>query len=332
MILAGDIGGTKVNFGLFDFVAGELRLEQFAGYLVKELGSLDEALEKFLKDARAQPDRACIGVAGPVLNGRCQLTNVDLEIDSASLKSRFGFSKALLVNDLAATAASLPLLKEADLLVLQAGKPVDSGRKAVVSAGTGLGQAYLISQGDGKFQILDTEGGQCGFAPSTHEQLKLCSSFIDAGLSLTIEDLLSGPGLERIYKYFNKPEESSKENEGTAGHKIKLTAAEILEESCQDDSSLGRRVINLFASMLGAVSGDMALRLLATGGVYIGGGIPPKILKEPQQKLFLESFRNKKKFNTFMESVPVYMIINERAPLWGAAGLLVNPHIIIPES
>ncbi len=332
MILAGDIGGTKVNLGIFDFVAGELRLKQSIGYRVEELDSLDFAIEEFLKVTEVQVKKVSLGVAGPVSNGRCQLTNVGITIDQTSLKSRFGFSEVVLVNDLAATAASLPLLKETDLCVLQPGKPVVSGRKGVISSGTGLGQAYFVPQGEGEFQALDTEGGHCGFAPTNEEQLGLCSQLMKEGASVAIEDVLSGTGLERIYQYLKESEKSSHKTKTPTEKKPGLTATEIVEEGCREVSSLCHRVINLFSSILGAVSGDMALRLLTRGGVYIGGGIPPKILQESQQRLFLEAFRDKNKFRGFMESVPVFLIMNELAPLWGAANILVNPKIKITEN
>ncbi len=330
MILAGDIGGTKVNFGLFELVAGELRLEHSSSYSVQDFDSFEGALEEFLKSKEARPQKVCIGAAGPVSDGRCRLTNASWEMDTTSLKSRFGYSEVLLVNDLAATAASLPLLKEPDLVTLQPGEPVPHGRMAVMSSGTGLGQGFLIPEIDGGYQVLDTEGGQCGLAPNCSEEFDLFANLKEGETSLSIEDVLSGQGLERIYRYYLRLSKSSEGNKEKAEEFDGLTASEIVEKSCTEEAGLCGQTVDRFVSILGAVAGDMALQLLTRGGVYIGGGIPPKILERMKQPLFLENFQNKNKFKDFMKSVPVHLIINEQAPLWGAAGLLVNHRVRLP--
>jgi glucokinase len=330
MILAGDIGGTKVNFGLFELVAGELKLEHSSGHSVQKFDSFESALEEFLKSNDVRPQKLCVGAAGPVSDGRCRLTNASWELDTASLKTRFGFSEVLLVNDLAATAASLPLLKEADLVTLQPGETVSHGRMAVMSSGTGLGQGFLIPDKDGCYQVLDTEGGQCGLAPNCPEEFDLFSRLSENQAPLSIEDVLSGQGLERIYRYYLAVSKSSEENKDELEGLEELTASKIVEKSCTEDAGLCSQTVDRFVSILGAVAGDMALQLLARGGVYIGGGIPPKILERMKQPFFLENFQNKKKFQDFMKSVPVYLITNELAPLWGAAGLLVDHRVRLP--
>ncbi len=332
MILAGDIGGTKVNFGLFDLVAGELKLEHSSGFSVQNFDSFESALEEFLKSQELRPQKLCIGAAGPVSNGRCRLTNASWEMDAATLKTRFGFSEVLIVNDLAATAASLPLLKEADFVTLQSGEPVSNGRMAVMSSGTGLGQGFLIPDMDGGYQVLDTEGGQCGLAPNCAEEFDLFKKLKENEAPLSIEDVLSGPGLERLYRHYLAESKSSEGKKEGADDFQELTASEIVEKSCTEDAGLCARTVERFVSILGAVAGDMALQLLARGGVYIGGGIPPKILKSIKQPFFLESFQNKTKFRDFLKSVPVYLIVNEQAPLWGAAALLVDHRVSLSAS
>ncbi len=330
MILAGDIGGTKVNLGLFDFSEEKLKLEASAGYRVENFAGFDETLSTFLKETGAQVDRVCLGAAGPVRDGRCKLTNNSWEIDSASLKNQFGFSQVLLVNDLSATAGSLPLLNESDFLVLQAGEPEAHGRKAVLSSGTGLGQAFLIPVENSGYKVLDTEGGHCGWAPTCPEEVDLFSKISSGASPLAIEDVLSGSGLKRMHQYFTELDNSADRKNETKKELLNLTAREIVEKGVRESEGPCRKTIDRFVSILGAVAGDMALQLLTRGGVYIGGGIPAKLFERMQQPLFLNAFLNKNKFQDIMKTIPLYLITNELAPLWGAAGLLVGHRVRLP--
>ncbi len=313
MILAGDIGGTKINLGIFETAVDGLKLQSSAGYRVADHASFDDVLGVFLKKIGVKPERACFGAAGLVTDGVCRLTNVPWEISASDLKRSFGFSGVMIVNDLAATAASVPVLCEADFCVLQTGVPVLPGRIGVLSSGTGLGQAFLIPDENDGYEILDTEGGQCGWAPTCREEIELISAITEEDAPVSIEDVLSGNGLVRLHQYFSGRDD--------------LSARDIVEEGLGQAESVCRQTVDRFVSILGTVAGNMAVQVLTRGGIYLGGGIPAKLVARIQQPFFLDAFHNKRKFKDFLKSIPVHLITNEQAPLWGAANLMASPRI-----
>lgn len=326
MMLAGDIGGTKVNLGVFETAGNTLRLAETATFLTRDYSGISEILSEFITSTGRPQEVLSLGVAGPVTGSSCRLTNIDWEIDAGSLKQELGFSEVLLVNDLAAGAAGLPFLREGDVQVLQPGRPDSNGRKAIVSAGTGLGQAFLIPEAAAdRWLIVDTEGGQCGLSAYCIEDLEIMQYFHGLGSPVAVEHVLSGEGLVRLFQYYH-----SRQGRGDGRlPALDLTAEEIVVRSRNEERGPCREAVNRFASFLGGVAGDLALQGLATGGIYLGGGIAPAISHCLAEGSFLKSFNNRDKFHGWMKTVPVYLILNERSPLWGAAELVVGGRVVM---
>ncbi|MCU0806208.1 MAG: glucokinase [Burkholderiales bacterium] len=315
MILAGDIGGTKTLLALCEVrdgarvsVAFERRFENAAHR------GFGEVLAQFLADAArergapARAERAGFAVAGPVEGGRCRLTNLDWEIDAAALAARFGLASASVLNDFAATATGIDALAPDDLVTLQAGAPVAGAPRVVLGAGTGLGVAHLFWDGS-RYRVVPGEGGHAGFAPASEEHAALWQFIYRAQGRVEIEDVLSGHGLERIHAFLA-------DGGGTSG--LALRAPEITAGAVGGDY-LGQRAIDLFVAAYGAVAGDLALGVLARGGVYVAGGIAPKILPRLSAGGFLAAFNAKGRFAEAARLMPVHVVTEERLPLIGAA-------------
>lgn len=325
MILAGDVGGTKVNLGIFETAGNTLRLVESATFPTRGHADVADILAEFIKSAgQPQQEMLCLGVAGPVQGDRCRLTNLAWEIDAGILKHKLGFSEVRLINDLAAGAAGIPFLNEGDFEILQKGQTDPSGRKAMVSAGTGLGQAFLIPDGSGRMQVVDTEGGHCALAAYSIEDLDIMQYFHGLESPVSVEHVLSGEGLVHLYRYY-------RDRQGGEGGETELnpTAEDIVARSRNEESGPCREAVHRFASFLGGVAGDLALQGLAAGGVYLGGGIAPAISHCLAEGPFLNSFNNRDKFHDWMKTIPVYLIRNERSPLWGAAGLVTGDRVVM---
>jgi glucokinase len=314
MILAGDIGGTKTQLALCELREGprvdivlERRFDN-AGY-----AGFEQVLDAFLADTGAmrgsvpRVGRAGFSVAGPVEQGGCRLTNLDWEIDGARLASRFGFDVAEVLNDFAASATGIDALGPGDLVTLQAGEPVAGAPRVVLGAGTGLGVAHLFWDGSG-YRVSPGEGGHAGFAPSNEEQAALWASIHRAKGRVEIEDVVSGPGLERIHAFFA---------EGGAATGLAVRAPEIAASALGGDYA-SQRALDLFIAAYGAVAGDLALGVLARGGVYVAGGIAPKILPRLAAGGFVAAFNAKNRFADVARRMPVHVVTDERLPLLGA--------------
>ncbi|MBT7178445.1 MAG: glucokinase, partial [Nitrospina sp.] len=198
MILAGDIGGTKVNLALFDEAT---RITE-KRYESQNFSGIEKILDDFLKGNESKVEKACFGVAGPISNGECRLTNLSWQVEVERLKKYLGIDAVWLINDLAATACSIPFLSPEDFTVIQAGAPVSEGRISVVSAGTGLGQAFLIPERNGKYIVMDSEGGHCDFSPRSSVEAELLFFLQKKYSRVSIERVLSGPGLLDVYEFF----------------------------------------------------------------------------------------------------------------------------------
>lgn len=319
MILVGDIGGTHSRLALFSPDGPSLVAE--AVYSSRKFSGLEEVIEKFLGTVKPprELDKACFGVAGPVRNGHCQLTHLPWAVDVESLQSLLSLAAIYLINDMVAVAAAVPFLQPAEVAVLQEGVPDPQGRIAVLAAGTGLGQAFLIPQERGPDIVVATEGGQCDFPPRQFEEMELHRFLTEEYGRVALEDVLSGPGLVRIYEFFKS---------GSAGPEPQWLAGELLGEdpaAVISQCGLARKnsncekALDLFVSIYGATAGNLALQLGAGGGVYLAGGIAPKIVSRLKTSQFLDSFRAKGTFKSFMMKVPVKVILNDRSALFGAA-------------
>ena len=318
MILAGDIGGTKTVIGLFEQTGDRLQAVREETFPSKSHASLEAILDRFLGGGSRQALRsACFGVAGPVIEGKSKTTNLPWELDEPTLEKALQVPRAKLLNDLEATAYGMLHLDPTDLCVLQPGLK-RQGNIAVIAAGTGLGQAILYWDGEHNHSIA-SEGGHADFAPHTDFEIELLIYLRREFGHVSCERLLSGPGLFNIYRfvrdsgYATEPEWLRQRiAQGDPG-------AVISQIGLAGEHPLCTRTLDLFISVYGAEAGNLALRALAVGGVYVGGGIAPKILPRLQDGAFIHAFTDKGRLSDLMRSIEVKVALNPRAPLIGAA-------------
>jgi glucokinase len=308
MILAGDIGGTKINLALYDGLT-RLREERYAS---QDFSSLDQILDDFLRGHRSRIEKACFGVAGPVVDGKCSLTNLSWQIETENIKKKLDLDAVCLINDLVATAFSIPFLAPENLEVIQSGIPNPDGRISVVSAGTGLGQAFLIPETNKKFIVLDSEGGHCDFSPRNSMESELLLFLKKKYSRVSIERVLSGPGLLDIYGFFRVLA-----NEGE--FETIDTPASIVKRALAKSSPVCEQTLKLFVSLYGALAGNLVLQYLSNGGIFLAGGIAPKIVPLLRDGNFMEAFLAKGRFEKYLLKVPVKVVMDESAPLLGAA-------------
>jgi glucokinase len=336
MILAGDVGGTKTSLALYRREARGLLRNRMATYGSREHAGLEPILRDFLGGG-GSVERACIGVAGPVEDGRCRLTNLDWEVDEASLRRTLGVREAYLVNDLQATASALPFLQESDRAVLQKGGAEPRGNMAVLSAGTGLGEGFLVGSG-AVFIPLASEGGHVDFAPRDEREIRL-HAFLGAKYGhVSVERVLSGPGLLDIYRFLREKEGMAEE----PGIQAEVAGGEpqraIVRHGIAGGPGACAETVRIFCSLYGAEAGNLTLQYLATGGVYLGGGIAPAILPALRRGEFLSAFLDKGRMRSLLSRVPVVVILDPAAPLLGAAayaadgGVLTRPPGSRPDS
>jgi glucokinase len=321
-ILAGDIGGTKTVLSLYEKSpegVHQVREEIFSS---REHDSLDEILDAFLKEGGSPLPRAlCLGVAGAVIEGRSKITNLPWELDESALKHSTGVPRVKLLNDLEATAYGMLTLEEDDLFVLNKGaEPARKGNRAVIAAGTGLGEAILYWDGD-QHRVMATEGGHAYFAPRTDEEIELLQYLRKKyGGHVSYERVLSGSGFFNIYSFLRDTSYAPE----PAGMKERIESADdpsvvVTQAGLEQKDPLSVRTLELFASIYGAEAGNLALRCLAVGGVYVGGGIAPKILPALKEGHFMNGYTEKGRFSDLVRGIPVSVGLNLRAPLLGAA-------------
>jgi glucokinase len=318
MILAGDIGGTTTRLALFEVEGGMPVPRVQADYPSPKYPGLEAILTEFLRDHPAKVQSACFGVAGPVRQGRVETPNLIWIVDAAALARQIGVDRVELLNDLEATAQGTLALQEADLAVLQEGEPDPRGNRAVIAAGTGLGEAGLVHEGGG-YRPLASEGGHADFAPRDALEAELLLHLSGVFGHVSWERVVSGPGLVNLYGFLR----DTGRGEEPAWLAQRLAsedpAAVIATAALEKRSDLCTLALDRFVSLYGAEAGNLALKLLATGGVYLGGGIAPKILPKLREKAFLESFLAKGRYRKLLETIPVRVILNQRTGLLGAA-------------
>jgi glucokinase len=319
MFVAGDIGGTKTTVALYEEADGSLKQIRDETFKSKEHTSLEQILGKFLRGEKLKA--GTFGVAGAVIEGKAQTTNLPWKLDEKALASAIGAPVVKLLNDLEAAAYGMLHLKPEELVPLNPDKPpVRKGHVAVIAAGTGLGEAFLYFDGQ-KHHPLASEGGHCDFAPRTDIEVELFRHLRDKYKGhVSYERILSGPGYMNVYEFLRDkgyfPE--------SAELKAKLATAEIPSALITQLGQAGTEPIcratnDLFCEVYGAEAGNMALKCVAVGGVYVGGGIAPKMLADLQRGTFWKGFIDKGRFAGLMKTLPVFVSLNPRAPLIGAA-------------
>ena len=321
MLLAGDIGATKTNLGLYSGEKGPRKPLMEATFHSGQYSSLEALASEFLTQSNLDVEHAVFGVAGPVLSDQATITNLPWVVDRTHLKKKLNVQSVVLLNDLEAIANGVPLLEQEDLHTLNKGEPTLRGTKAVIAPGTGLGEAFLTWDGS-RYRAYASEGGHTDFAPGNPLEDNLLGYLRDKWEHVSYERICSGMGLPNIYAYLKDTgyaEEPSwlAEQLAAADDPTPVIVNAALDEkaSCE----LCNATLKLFISVLGAEAGNLALTVLATGGVYLGGGIPPRILPALKQTVFMRAFLNKGRLSDLLRNVPVYVILNPKIAIIGAA-------------
>jgi glucokinase len=317
-VLAGDVGGTKTDLGLFSVEGCRLRTVREERFINKDYKGPGDVIKEFLGSNSAREIAAAtLGVAAPVEGNKASLTNISWIIDGEDIKERFGIKKVELINDLVATGWGLPLLSTGDLVVLQQGMP-RKGNAALIAAGTGLGETILFWDGT-TLTPSASEGGHTDFAPRDPIETGLLEFLIKRYGHVSYERVLSGTGLKNIYDFL-KESKGLKESPGLNERFEKEDPASVIsDEAEKGGDETCREALESFISIYGAEAGNLALKAMAVGGVYVGGGIAPKIIKPLKKGGFMEAFTFKGRFKGFLTNIPVYVILNARTALLGAA-------------
>jgi glucokinase len=323
IILAGDIGGTKVHLGLYRADGAELTRLNDHIYTTQDFPSLEVVLRDFVKDCE-EVGVACLGVPGPVIDGLANATNIAWEIRVQSVSATLRGALTRIVNDLEATAFGMLHLTPSEIVELHKGEQRrHPANLAIIAAGTGLGEAGLVA-GHAEWNTVATEGGHCDFAPRGVEQMALLQFLEGEFGHVSFERVLSGPGLHNIYRFLlqqlSDPEPEWLKRKMATGD----ASAVISETALADQDPRCVRALDLFVRIYGAEAANLALKFLAFGGVYIGGGIAPKILPFLRRDGFMQAFMNKGRLNSMLEKMPVRVSLNEDAALLGAAHLAAS--------
>jgi glucokinase len=333
MLLAGDIGGTKTLLGLFVAKPERPSAIDVGEFVTLDHSGLEPMIEAFLESRQVEPrhiEAASFGVAGAVTDEIARLTNVPWRVERASISERLGFRRTHVLNDLEALAHGVTVLEADELAMIQRGVPHPRGNAAVIAAGTGLGEALLLNV-HGRFVPGASEGGHADFAARTPREIEMLRELTRIYGRVRVEDILSGPGLVNVYQFTHQSFAAGPMRTAGVVAPVRLCAA---VGDVSDPAELPPRIsraamegacdrcveaLDLFVAVYGAESGNIALRAVATAGVYVGGGIAPKILPALQSGTFLDAFRSKAPMSDFVATIPVAVILNPDAGLLGAA-------------
>lgn len=319
-LLYGDIGGTKTLLCSAVVKNGVIEPRHELRYDSRQYASFDAILKDFLQQSGCQPFAMCLAVAGPVVDQQVHLTNLPWVMRADALAQEFAIPAVKIVNDFEGMAASIEILPPEDLVMLQAGSPSINAMRVVLGAGTGMGVAWLIKQGQ-HYTPLATEAGHVDFAPTSELQIELLRYLMKKYQRVSIERLLSGRGLTHIFNFLQSTAATNAHQrlgmlEGDQG-------ATITQLTFKQQDPLAQRALDIFAEIYGAYAGDLALAGLCRGGVYLAGGIAPRIVQVLQQPGFTQSFGNKGRYSELVREIPVYVVMNAKAGLLGA-GLLAQ--------
>lgn len=327
LLLAGDIGGTKTHLALISPEQGARSPVAEKKYPSDAYDSLEKIIQEFLGETDQSIQIACFGIAGPIIQGKAKVTNLDWTVDSQKLQTKFKLSQVALLNDLEAVANAIPYLAPEDLKTLNNKQPTPNAPIAVLAPGTGLGQAFMTWNGK-RYVPHATEGGHISFAPNNDLEVGLLQYLYQhqGHHHVSFERVCSGEfGIPNIYEYLDylgliKPSQELAEELITADDPTPVIVNAALSGKCP----LSEKTMEMFVSILGTAAGNMVLSYLATGGIYLGGGIPPRILPFLEQGPFMKAFKNKGRFSKLNESVPVHVILHPTIGLLGAAMFALN--------
>ncbi len=322
ILLVGDVGGTKTTLALVSAEKGvhaPLATATLTSGAYASFGDL--IADFFTHHSEPRPTHACLGVAGPVTGGRAKITNLPWVIDAAALTDRFGLKTTRLLNDLEATAYGVLTLAEDQRCTLREGQPVAQGTLAVIAPGTGLGKGFLTWDG-AAYRAFPSEGGHAGFAPDGLLAGELLRELMKETDHVSWEWVLSGRGITRIYRFLRNRDPQSEPAWLAEALALATDPTPIIAQAGLDPDRpcpLCAAALDLFAALLGAAAGDFALGVLATGGVYIGGGIPPRVLPALRRGSLLEAFDRKGPMTELARRIPVHVVLDSQAALLGAA-------------
>ena len=322
MLLAGDVGGTKTDLAIYSREGGPHSPLYQAEMHSADYPSLQVLVREFLKTVETPVERGCFDVAGPVIDGRVKITNLPWVMDEASLAKDLNLKSVRLINDLEAVAQSIPLLRPRDVSTLNVGQPVPTGTIGVVAPGTGLGESFLTWDGS-KYVAHGSEGGHSDFAQTDERLIGLLKYLLERFDHVSVERVCSGIGIPNIYAYLRDIERIPEDTEVAQSIASAKDPTPIITTAGLDPnqpSKLCAATIETFISILASETGNLAVKVLATGGIYLAGGIPLHMLSARNGARFMESFKRKGRFSELMERIPVH-VIRTRAALVGAAAI-----------
>ncbi|HZP18177.1 MAG TPA: glucokinase [Terriglobales bacterium] len=321
MILAGDIGGTHARLALVDAQQGQFRLLNTEVFPSQHYSGLEKIVAEFVNNSGVRPSQACFGIAGPVTNGRVVASNLPWVVESQVLADELQLKKAALINDLEATGWGIGALSSGDVVPLTHVVAIDGsnqGNQAIIAAGTGLGEGGLYWDGS-RHHVFASEGGHCDFAPLDDLQVELFQYLRARYDHVSYERILSGPGLVNVFEFL-RDTGRGKPPEWLIGEMVESDApAAISRAGLSGKCSLCEQALDIFVAVFGAEAGNLALKIKATGGVFIAGGIAPKILPKLTTRTFVEAFLSKGRLRHLMEIMPIQVITNDKLALLGAA-------------
>lgn len=318
MILAGDIGGTNTRLAFFEGTHERLHPVRIEIFPSTDYSGPADIVRKFVGGYTHAVDAACFGLPGAVVNQRVETTNLPWIVDAVAMAAELGVPTLTLINDLFANAHGIPLLEDSDFVVLNAGTPNRTGNRALISAGTGLGEAGLYADGAGGYHPFPSEGGHADFAPRNDLEMDLLRYLMGRFEHVSYERVLSGPGLHNIYLFLRdtgRGEEPSWLAEQIAQGD---PSAAISRSALEGTSNICVQALDIFVCIYGSEAGNLALKMLATGGVYVGGGIAPKIIRKLSSSPFMKAFTAKGRISSILKDAPVRVITNDKAALLGA--------------
>jgi glucokinase len=318
MILAGDVGGTSTRLAFFTVESGRVNLVLEKVYPSRGHKSLDEIVVEFVSHHRLAIEHACFGIAGPAEHGRVETPNLAWIVDQETLARELRIPTAWLINDLLANTYGMLALEDKEFAVLNAGAPNAVGNVAVISAGTGLGEAGAYWDGN-RYHPFACEGGHADFAPRNELEIDLLRYLIEKFGHASCERVVSGPGLRNIFNFLRDTGRGEAPDWLLAEMQEKDPSAVIALAALDGRSELCVKSLDTLISCFGAEAGNLALKMLATGGVFIGGGVAPKIIQKLREQSFMDAFTQKGRFKHLLESIPVRVILNDKAALFGAA-------------
>jgi glucokinase len=325
MILVGDVGGTKTRLALYKRQGGRMQRHDKADFASANYSGLEEIVSAYLQKHQVTVKKASFGIPGPVINGEAKTTNLPWVISEKNLAKRTSIKKVKLVNDLVAVTTAIPHLSPAELTILYDGtQPKNSDSNcAVLAPGTGLGEAFLYYHG-GEYHVHASEGGHVDFAPNSEIEIELLRYLQTKFERVSYERVLCGPGLVNIYEFLNQSRRATEPPELRVRLQKEDAAAVIANAGQNGEFAICVQALDIFVSILGAQAGNLVLTMLTTGGVYLGGGIPPKISKKLSDGTILKSYFNKGRLRPLVEKTSLYIIKDDHAALLGAAHIAVK--------